>query len=191
MHEITFTIPNEVVKDVAIQVAAFLSVYYSTVHTRSLGGPIIVAILIGAFYSFSHWQVLVGAAVGGVLALLVSVMTNLQRAESSVSKVYYILIVPLLLFYVFPLFVEETEILAGAPLATVVIIQTAVFLNEYPTGAWVAVALVHVPVVTATIVAMCVLRLQWVTVGASAGLCLLATLFLRIFHNSKLVFPSR
>lgn len=181
MHEITFSTPSDVVRDVAMQVAVFVAAYYSVVHTRSAAGPLIAVVLIGTLASITHWQLLAGGAIGVGVALIVSWGAGVPRVESSVSKVYYMLGTPLLILFIFPRFVEETEVLAGAPFALVVLVQLAIFLNEYPHGSWALVALVHVPVVTATVLAICVLRLRWVSVGASAGASLLALLIHRFW----------
>lgn len=177
MHEILVrTIHLACVTNVALQNAALIIAYRSVILTKWPVGMILFALMM--FFGpsipnegISYWKIFVGLAPGAILGYLTSYLTKLPKEENGTSKIYYFILEPAILYFLLPLFVEETSVLVGSPVVFLICLFCLLLSHDYS---------VHKPTFKtyllfygmpcfALLMNFIITHSLWITLGVSSG----------------------
>lgn len=188
MHEIFLhAVSVASVTNVALQNAALIVGYRSALLTKWPVGMALFALMIffGPQLSGSgYWKILVGIAPGAGLGYLTRYLTKLPKEEDGTSKIYYFILEPAVLYFLSPLFVEETGVLVGSPLVFLVCLFCLLLTHDYSVHKSTSFyALLYGMPCFALLLNFIITHSLWITLGASSGVQLLLLYF---YHTIKL-----
>ena len=182
MHEIlVHAVHLASVTNVALQNAALIIAYRSALLTKWPIGMGLFALMIffGPFSSLnegiSYWRIFIGLAPGALLGYLTSYFTRLAKEEDGTSKIYYFILEPAVLYFLLPLFVEETGVLVGSPVVFLICLFCLLLTHDYS---------IHKPVFkvyllfygmpcSVLLLNFIITHSLWITLGISSGIQLL------------------